>query len=480
MPAALRASSAGGGSARSLSARGGGAHRGWLTARGGASSRPGSSLSPAASMREADGSLTLVSPGRILGNPVAHHFETEVVLPLLAGRNDAPTPESARNSGGGHGGSGSAFDPPAGLARVAAAGPASGELLRRTCQSRDLGHPCRGCGSPLTEVGSEIYIWKSPTFVKRFHPQCAAAFDGHWHDASTVALVSAAATAAASAVSGDAVPPLPSGDGGGGSAASTAKCPPRLQGAGSSSSLYADAWRRARLSDDAVHRAQERQAAREASMRWPRYPTAGMLWRAGGLALQQERRDHHNVTAWERQMEALRAFTKAAAAPPPNALPATPRAATQTAAATSRRGVSICGAAARRDLAGGGVRAEAPSPGAGAGAVDDPADCCAICLGDLSGQRPRILSSSRLGEGPSWPGSPSAEGLVDVSEEMLLLPCDPSHVFHARCLEPWLQKSFQCPLCRADLRPLLCLEGAQVMAESIAAGRRQLRRFTTG
>jgi len=169
-----------------------------------------------------------------------------------------------------------AFEPPQGLAQVVAAGPEHWSLERRPCQARDLGHPCRGCGAPLTEVGAFLFIWKAATFVKRFHPECAACFDGG--EASA--------------------PSTPSYSG--------------LDAEGADVALvgYADAWRRSQLSDRAVRRTAERQAAWNAARRWPQYPTAGMLWRAGTLALQQERKDAEGVTAWKRQMAALQSFTQ--------------------------------------------------------------------------------------------------------------------------------------------------------------------------
>merc|ERR1712129_120503 len=33
-------------------------------------------------------------------------------------------------------------------------------------------------------------------------------------------------------------------------------------------------------------------------------------------------------------------------------------------------------------------------------------------------------------------------------DELLRLPC--AHRFHSKCLEPWLQRSYTCPLCQTD------------------------------
>jgi len=33
-------------------------------------------------------------------------------------------------------------------------------------------------------------------------------------------------------------------------------------------------------------------------------------------------------------------------------------------------------------------------------------------------------------------------------EELMVLPCDPRHNFHAQCIEPWLQRMNTCPLCQ--------------------------------
>lgn len=27
------------------------------------------------------------------------------------------------------------------------------------------------------------------------------------------------------------------------------------------------------------------------------------------------------------------------------------------------------------------------------------------------------------------------------------LPCDPRHVFHTKCIEPWLKRDAKCPIC---------------------------------
>lgn len=176
----------------------------------------------------------------------------------------------------------------------------------------------------------------------------------------------------------------------------------------SPASSYVDAWRRAQLTDRAVRRAAARQAARESNRRWPLYPTAGMLWRTGTVALQQERKDADGQPAWQKQLAALQSFTDA------------------------------CSALSR------------PRPGEAE---------CAICLGDLAAP-----SSARLPERRALPGEPEADAV-------LLLPCDPSHAFHSNCLTPWLKCSFNCPICRADLRPLLSPQVAGAVAESIRAYR---------
>lgn len=242
-----------------------------------------------------------------------------------------------------------------------ASGPAYWEITKRECQRRDLGHPCKGCGDPLTQLGTSIYVWKAPTFIKRFHPKCADEFNGQSPKRSAALSYNDLESGENGAIGG-----------------------------------YADAWRRSQLSDEAIQRAAERQAAKAEIRRWPLYPTAGMLWRAGTIALQQERRDAKGVEAWKRQIAALCSFT----------------------------------------LACGGLTAVCE---------EDSIPECAICLEGLE------ASPSK--------GDP----------EVLLLPCDPSHCYHAQCLEPWLKKSFQCPKCRADLRPLLNSQVAKTVAESIRA-----------
>jgi len=249
-----------------------------------------------------------------------------------------------------------------GLARVVADGPECWELVQRKCDRRDLGHPCRSCGVPFTQMDDPVFVWKAATFIKRFHPACAESFNGCDGKCAVPSYSNVA--------SGDSVPV----------------------------NSYADAWRRSQLSDRAVQLAAERQAARQASERWPRYPTAGMLWRAGTLALQQEKKDAEGVAAWKRQMQALRNFTKAVGGPD-------------------------------------GLLAEG----------EDDLEC-AICLSNF------FCHSAK--------GSRSAS-------DMLVLPCDRSHAFHAQCLEPWLQKNFRCPKCRADLRPLLDVAISAEVAASI-------------
>jgi len=146
----------------------------------------------------------------------------------------------------------------------------------RRVQGRDLGLPCRGCGQPLTELGSPLFVWRAGASIRRFHPDCAEAFEER----------------------------EPTGGPAATSCSNASATSPRA------SDGYADAWRRSRLSERSVQRAAERQEHREAHRRWPLYPTAGMLWRAGTLALQQERRGAGGgASAWKRQLEALRRFT---------------------------------------------------------------------------------------------------------------------------------------------------------------------------
>eukprot|EP00746_Dinoflagellata_sp_MGD_P030833 gnl/MRDRNA2_/MRDRNA2_173223_c0_seq1.p1 gnl/MRDRNA2_/MRDRNA2_173223_c0~~gnl/MRDRNA2_/MRDRNA2_173223_c0_seq1.p1 ORF type:complete len:356 (-),score=41.49 gnl/MRDRNA2_/MRDRNA2_173223_c0_seq1:62-1129(-) len=59
---------------------------------------------------------------------------------------------------------------------------------------------------------------------------------------------------------------------------------------------------------------------------------------------------------------------------------------------------------------------------------------CAICLGDF-----------------------------DMTEEVMLMPCDPSrHVFHTECATSWLRQSQLCPICRSNIPALL--SGEDTMA----------------
>jgi len=217
-------------------------------------SRPGS-----ANVRESDGSVTHVSPGFVRGNPLRQQAKQ-------AAKSRRPRNVTVQADA----------EAPCGLAQVVAAGPPYWQLFQRECQSRDLGHPCKGCGVPLTELGTTVWVWRAATFIKRFHPDCAETFNGHspTHNA----------------------------------APSYAVLEANREGV---LDQYADGWRRASLSDTSVQRAEERRVAREQRQRWPLYPTAGMLWRAGTLALQQERRDAQGVEAWKRQMAALHKFTKA-------------------------------------------------------------------------------------------------------------------------------------------------------------------------
>lgn len=145
-----------------------------------------------------------------------------------------------------------------------------------------------------------------------------------------------------------------------------------------------------------MRKAEERRVARRKNDQ--RDPRSSPSIRAGAMAALQERRDSQNLTEWEKQMAAIRAFTEC----------------------------KLCDGG--DDLKGKNATS----------ALE-----CAICLGSLLNCTIALGSTSGLAE-PA-PGS-----------EILALPCGSNkHVFHASCLEPWLKKSFRCPLCRADLRPLL-------------------------
>lgn len=38
------------------------------------------------------------------------------------------------------------------------------------------------------------------------------------------------------------------------------------------------------------------------------------------------------------------------------------------------------------------------------------------------------------------------------TDEVRVLPCDPKHVFHPQCIDPWFKKKTTCPLCKKDMR----------------------------
>jgi len=255
------------------------------------------------------------------------------------------------------------ISPTTGLERLVAEGPETWKLIKRTCDRRDLGHPCRGCGAPFTQVGDPVLIWKAATVMKRFHPDCAERFHSLETQDASLSYTTVDSRVSASVDS------------------------------------YADAWRRSQLSERAVKLAAERQAARLAIERWPRYPTAGMLWRAGTLALQQERKDAEGIAVWQRQIKALQDFTK-------------------------------------------------DSGGLALLVAEDVSVECAICLGSLM-------------------GNPHENEELTQDSDVLMLPCNRRHAFHMQCLKPWLQRNFQCPKCRADLRPLLDVRVSKAVAESI-------------
>ncbi len=40
---------------------------------------------------------------------------------------------------------------------------------------------------------------------------------------------------------------------------------------------------------------------------------------------------------------------------------------------------------------------------------------------------------------------------LDVGDEVQILPCNSSHIFHPPCLAPWLKDHNSCPVCRHEL-----------------------------
>merc|ERR1719421_150212 len=156
--------------------------------------------------------MTHVSPGFVRGNPLRR--QQNHIAKSTRSRNGSVATDTA--------------EAPCGLAQVVAAGPPYWQLSKRVCQSRDLGHPCKGCGAPLTELGTTLWVWRAATFIKRFHPDCAEAYNGQ-------------------SPKHDAVP-------------SYAGLETTRDGALDN---YADAWRRATLSDTSVQRAEERRVERE-------------------------------------------------------------------------------------------------------------------------------------------------------------------------------------------------------------------------
>lgn len=36
-------------------------------------------------------------------------------------------------------------------------------------------------------------------------------------------------------------------------------------------------------------------------------------------------------------------------------------------------------------------------------------------------------------------------------DEIVPLPCNPSHIFHERCIATWMETKTQCPNCRAEV-----------------------------
>ena len=39
----------------------------------------------------------------------------------------------------------------------------------------------------------------------------------------------------------------------------------------------------------------------------------------------------------------------------------------------------------------------------------------------------------------------------DDEDEVTELKCDKRHIFHTKCLKPWLEKELSCPICRAKI-----------------------------
>ena len=70
---------------------------------------------------------------------------------------------------------------------------------------------------------------------------------------------------------------------------------------------------------------------------------------------------------------------------------------------------------------------------------------CAVCMGPIT------LSPTR--------GEDDGSELVNESASLVRLPCgkhgETPHLYHAECLDRWLLRKADCPVCRRDVRPML-------------------------
>ena len=64
----------------------------------------------------------------------------------------------------------------------------------------------------------------------------------------------------------------------------------------------------------------------------------------------------------------------------------------------------------------------------------------------------------------------------DEAKEIIRLPCDDKHIFHAHCIGEWMERNTTCPLCKVDVSKSFDKDGNLLQAQQNFNGLRYRNR----